>query len=100
MIQDVQLLQDLPESLRLREVLSFLATSLANYKVPLELSPYLCGANLTALPKHDGGYRPVAAGDIIRRLTSKLILRRTQSALVPILSPLQVGIGVPVATEH
>ena len=91
----IQLLLDLPESFRLLEVLGYLTTSLANYKVPLELSPYLCGANLAALRKPAEGYRPII--DIIRWL--KLILRRVQPTLVPKLCPLQVGIGVPAATE-
>ena len=82
----IQLLLDLPESFRL-----------LGFGVPLELSPYLCGANLAALRKPAGGYRPIAAGDIIRRLTSKLILRRVQPTLVPKLCPLQVRIGVPAA---
>eukprot|EP00973_Karenia_brevis_P006835 927554-Karenia_brevis.AAC.1 len=42
---------------------------LANGEAPRSLAPMLAGANLVALEKDDGGLRPVAVGDVLRRLT-------------------------------
>ena len=53
--------------------LTRLVNVMASGKVPKEVAPYLFGAYLFALVKKTGGHRPVAVGDIIRRLTSKCI---------------------------
>lgn len=58
---------------RLFTVLGSLTTKLANYGFPSSLSPLLCGASLFALEKPAGGIRPIACGDLLRRLTSKLV---------------------------
>ncbi|XP_029656011.1 uncharacterized protein LOC115229886 [Octopus sinensis] len=56
-------------------------------------------ANLTALGKKDNGVRPIAVGNIFRRLSAKLLCR----AIVPCLSskflPVQLGVGVPNGCE-
>ena len=46
---------------------------LAKGDAPESLSPFLAGATLTALPKKDDGIRPVAVGDVWRRLTAKYL---------------------------
>lgn len=38
-----------------------------------EVCPLIYGANLVALSKKDGGIRPIAGGNTIRRLTSKIV---------------------------
>ena len=40
-------------------------------KVPAQVAPYLCGAGLFAALKKDGSLRPIAVGEILRRLISK-----------------------------
>ena len=40
-------------------------------KVPFELRPYFFGAKLIALKKPDGGLRPIAVGNTLRRLSAK-----------------------------
>ena len=40
-------------------------------KVPFELRSYFFGAKLIALKKPDGGLRPLAVGNIFRRLSAK-----------------------------
>ena len=65
----------------------------------LVIVPHLCGASLTALKKKSGGLRPIAVGKVLRRLTSKCILLSVSLQAVRVLSPLQVGVGVPVGCE-
>jgi hypothetical protein len=63
-------------------------------KVPTEVTPYLCGGNLFASIKKSGGHRPVAVGDILRRLTSKSIAYAVAGRASDHLRPLQFGVGV------
>ena len=52
--------------------LTCLMNFLLSGKASLSLVPWLCGAPLTALLKKNGGVRPIAAGEILRRLASRL----------------------------
>ena len=63
-------------------------------KVPGEVAPYLCGARLHAAKKNDGGIRPIAVGEIFRRLTSKGFSHAMSDRAAAILSPCQLGVGV------
>ena len=62
--------------------------------VSQEVAPFLFGGNLFAVIKKSGGYRPVAVGDILRRLTSKVIMREVAGPGAHMLRPLQFGVGV------
>ena len=68
-------------------------------RAPPEVVPHLCGASLFACKKKGGGLRPIAVGEILRRLTSKCISRGVQAEAFCVLTPLQVGVGVPVGCE-
>ena len=78
-------------------------TSLINLmaagKVPDVIKPYLFGGRLIALPKKDGGIRPIAVGQTLRRLTSKLVNSYATERLVTSLSPIQLGVGVSGGVE-
>ena len=71
-----QILNDLTAKLNGQTGLSFLRalTNLVNVilggKLPFELRPYFFGAKLIALKKPDGGLRPVAIGNTLRRLSA------------------------------
>ena len=68
--------------------------------LPQAHSVYLCGANLTPLKKADGGVRPVAVGETLRRLVGKALLSTPVArAQVSGLTPVQVGVGVRSAAE-
>jgi hypothetical protein len=54
----------------LRPVLRMIAMG----SIPEEARPFFFGARLVALLKSEGGLRPVAAGDVLRRLCSKVLL--------------------------
>ena len=69
-------------------------------ELPMEHGPLLCGANLTPLRKPDGGVRPVAVGETLRRLAGKVLLSTgVAKGQVASLAPVQVGVGVPGAAE-
>ena len=43
--------------------------------------------------------RPIAVGEVLRRLTSKSLSRAVQSDAFDVLTPLQVGVGVKAGCE-
>ena len=51
------------------------------------------GGKLAALPKPDGTLRPIAVGDTLPRLTSKLAWETAASDIRSYLEPIQVGVG-------
>ena len=67
--------------------------------VPVEVAPYMCGARLFGALKKDGGLRPIAVGEIFRRLTSKGFSHALRDRAATILSPNQLGVGVPGGCE-
>ena len=69
---------------------------LADGHVPEDVASHLCGATLLAVKKKKGGLRPIAVGEVLRRLTSKCLSRSVLSDAIDILAPLQVGVGVKV----
>ena len=56
-------------------------------------------ASLTALKKKDGGIRPIAVGNVFRRLAAKIACRREMQLLSDELRPVQLGVGVPGGCE-
>ena len=69
------------------EVLTAFVNHISSGKVPSEIQPFLAGAFLIGIGKKDGGIRPIAIGDIYRRLTSKclssLILNEANEYFLP-----------------
>ena len=68
--------------------------------LPVAAHDVLCASSLIPLNKKDGGIRPIAVGDTLRRLVGKVLLRTTP-ALQQIgnLQPRQCGVGLPFAAE-
>ena len=64
-----------------------------------DVSPWLCGALLMALPKKDGNYRPIAVGEVLRRLAAKTLCAAYQEQARSYLWPLQIGVAQPLGTE-
>ena len=62
--------------------------------VPKEVAPYFCGAKLHGAIKKDGGLRPIAVGEILRRLAAKCAAKAVAPKAANLLSPLQLGVGV------
>ena len=62
--------------------------------VPAIVAPFLSGARLHAGLKKDGGIRPIAVGNIMRRLTSKCFMHGVADRAAALLGPHQLGVGV------
>ena len=87
-------------SLDLLESISHLASLAANGQLPTSLSPLLAAARLLPFRKKTGGIRPVAVGDVFRRLIGKSVLKLYQSEVVDAhLYPVQLVVGIQGATE-
>ena len=74
--------------------LTRLVNIMARGEVPEEVAPYLCGARLHGALKKDGGLRPIAVGNLLRRLTSKLVASDLAAKASAHLAPHQLGVGV------
>ena len=59
--------------------------------LPPDVAPYYSGASLHAANKKCGGFRPVAVGEVLRRLTSKCGASAVSERAANLLSPLQLG---------
>ena len=79
--------------------LTRLVNSLAAGRVSNTLKPYLSGGNLFAALKKNGGHRPIAVGEVLRRLTSKCIARKATADTADYLAPHQLGVGVKGGAE-
>jgi hypothetical protein len=54
---------------------------------------------MVALLKKDGSLRPIAVGEVFRRLVSKCCTRAVTAQAASYLSPLQLGVGVSHGAE-
>ena len=86
-----------PSSDRANQVLITLmgfVNLLAAGRVPYSILPHLCGATLLACQKKNGGVRPIAVREVLRRLTSKSLSTVTRHTAFSSLAPLQLGVCV------
>ena len=67
--------------------------------VPEEVAPFLSGARLHGAMKKDGGIRPIAVGNLLRRLVGKCCACKLQERAGAHLSPHQLGVGVQGGCE-
>jgi hypothetical protein len=78
-------------------------TKLCNFLLSGQLSSEIChllyGASLCALIKKDGGIRPIAIGNGLRRLTSKLACFQSRNIVNSYLSPHQLGVATKLGCE-
>ena len=89
-------LKDAPANRTVKSIsaLSKVVNLMARGEVPPQVAPYLCGARLHAAIKKDGGLRPIAVGNLLRRLTSKLVASTLAHRGAAHLAPHQMGVGV------
>ena len=72
-----------------------LSLKMLSGKLDRRIAPWLCGAPLTALRKKSSGFRPIAVGDVLRRLASKLCCSAVRPSLPDTFLPYgQVGVGI------
>ena len=67
---------------------------MASGSVPDIVAPFISGAMLHAGLKKDGGIRPIAVGNLMRRLTSKCFMYGVADKAANLLGPHQLGVGV------
>ena len=68
-------------------------------KVPPEMQPFFAGAVLHAARKKGDGLRPIAVGNVVRRLVAKTAARKVMRKVSDLLSPHQLGVGVESGVE-
>jgi hypothetical protein len=81
------------------EHLTRLLNLLAQGQACLAVAPVLAGAGLVAVPKPNGGVRPIAIGEVLRRLTAKCLMYNVQEEARRTLWPTQLGVGVKSGVE-
>ena len=71
---------------------------------PLDIAPYMAGASLIALRKTDVDspldIRPIAVGEIFRRLAGKCVCALSSSKASTLFSPHQFGVACPRGVEE
>ena len=68
-------------------------------KLPPSMAEVMCASNLIAVNKKDGGIRPIAVGDTLRRVVGKTLHTEEVKTQLSALRPRQCGVGVPYACE-
>ena len=63
------------------------------------MRPFLCGARLVAGKKKDNSLRPIAIGNLLRRVVSKCFNNALAQKAADLLSPNQLGVGVRGGAE-
>ena len=83
----------------LEQLTRFMSSMLAG-ELDDRIAPWLTGAPLTALLKKKGGFRPIAVGEVLRRLASRLCCSAVRSRLPDTFIPYgQVGVGIKGGLE-
>ena len=85
----------MPAALECQNELTRFVNLLLSGRADRRISPWLVGAPLTGLLKDSGGLRPIAVGEVFRRLASRLCCTAIKSQLPDLFLPYgQVGAGV------
>lgn len=79
----------------LRSVINLLLSGAAH----ADTRPFLAGAKLTALVKGESDIRPIAAGNVFRRIASKCVCQLNQARFRAALGKLQAGVACPAGAE-
>ena len=74
----------------------------ASGSLPSQLSEFMTAANLIPLKKKSGpkDVRPIACGEVLRRVVEQVILRKQLPTVKPHLEPEQVGVGIKDAATQ
>ena len=63
------------------------------------ISKALCSASLTVLSKKKGAVRPIAVGEVLRRLIAKNLASEGKTEAIELFDCLQLGVGVMRCVE-
>ena len=83
----------------LLDKLTKLINLLISGKPPVSFAEYFCGARLVALEKEKGGVRPIAVGEILRRLAAKCVSLSVVPHASEMLLPSELGVGLQKSCE-
>ncbi|HYN44590.1 MAG TPA: reverse transcriptase domain-containing protein [Candidatus Limnocylindrales bacterium] len=83
----------------LLESITNLSNLLIEGRAPPEVQPFIAGAFLTPLVKKDGGIRPIACGDTLRRIAGKALASSVKEKANTYFAPHQLGVAVPRGAE-
>ena len=75
-------------------VLKQLVNCILAGRVPSSIAAHFYGAVLFAATKKNGGFRPVAVGETLRRLASKVAAAEVSSDAADLLRPTQLAVGI------
>ena len=64
-------------------------SSIAEGNIPDSIATLLSAASLIALPKSNGDVRPIAIGEVFRRITARAICQQQKKPFATFLSPFQ-----------
>ena len=67
--------------------------------IPSTVQPVVFGALVTAFNKKEGGVRPIAVGEVVRRLTAKCATQSVKKNFSDVFAPNQLGFGVTGGAE-
>ena len=85
---------------RLLNSISRLANHILNGNLSYWSRDALFASSLTAVRRKDGGIRPVAVGNVFRRIANKLAVQSVSTRVSEQLRPVQVGFGVAEVAVH
>ena len=69
-------------------------------KAPPGIQPFFAGARLTALLKKNKDVRPIAAGEVLRRLVAKCLCATHKETAAKMFAGLQYGVATPAGCER
>jgi hypothetical protein len=88
-----------PHSDEVLEQMTALVNLLAKGEAPASIAADLAGANLIALAKPDGGVRPIAVGETLRRIVGKCLCAEVKEQAHSYFWPLQIGVTTKLGTK-
>ena len=81
------------------EQLTSVVQLLSRGEAPDLVAPHLAGASLAAVPKPKGGIRPIAVGEILRRLRGKCLCAAVKEQAEKFFAPAQVGVACSLGVD-
>ena len=81
------------------EQLAAICNLLAKGEAPALLAHHLAGASLMGMEKPGGGIRPIAVGEVLRRLVAKCFCNTFEKEVSSYLWPRQIGVAAPLGAE-
>ncbi|CUG93625.1 Hypothetical protein, putative, partial [Bodo saltans] len=84
----------------LTDAIARFASSVVCGDLPSDILRFFFGARLSALAKKEGGIRPIASGETLRRVAARALIRRFRNVLAALFLPhRQFGVGVANGCE-